>query len=401
MRLQRILVGRLSTPGTGLIIGILGALFNKRDIILIMRNSERLSLIIRNSEEVLTRQDLASLVDKGKTLKHYIGFEISGKIHLGTGLMCMSKVKDFMEAGVDTNILLADWHTWINEKLSGDLKTIQEVAVGYFTEGLKASLLCLGGDPKKLKFVLGSELYHNNDEYWRLLIEVAKHSTLSRIKRSVTILGRQMGEAIDFAKLIYPVMQVADIFIQNVNIAHAGSDQRKAHVIARHVGPLIPAGYKPVAIHHHLILGLGKPSVWPIPKGKRKQDLWESMKMSKSKPKTAIFIHDKPDEIREKIMDAFCPPQIVEFNPIMDWAKHLVFREGKSELRIKRQAKYGGLVRFSTYAELEEAYKKGGLHPEDLKVGMSEWLINFLEPARKHFAEPKPKEMLARLEKLV
>ncbi len=87
-------------------------------------------------------------------------------------------------------------------------------------------------------------------------------------------MGRKEGETVDFAKLIYPPMQVADIFIQGLTIAHAGMDQRKAHVIMRDVAlnlrvrPLLdPASgkIKPVAIHHHLILGLQKPPIWPVP----------------------------------------------------------------------------------------------------------------------------------------
>jgi len=49
------------------------------------------------------------------------------------------------------------------------------------------------------------------------------------------------------------------------------------------------------------------------------------MKMSKSKPNTCIFIHDSPEEIRQKINGAFCPPKEVGFNPVLDWAKHLIF----------------------------------------------------------------------------
>ena len=55
------------------------------------------------------------------------------------------------------------------------------------------------------------------------------------MQRSITILGRKEGESVDFAKLMYPAMQVADIFYMGVNIAHAGMDQRKAHVVARDV----------------------------------------------------------------------------------------------------------------------------------------------------------------------
>ena len=188
---------------------------------------KRLHLIVRNTDEVMIEEDLRTLLEHDVKLKHYIGFEISGKPHLGHGLVCMSKVKDFIDAGVDCTIFLADWHTWINNKLGGDREVIKKVAVSYFKEAMIAAYKCVGGNPKDLKFVLGSELYHNNDKYWETVIDISKNTTLGRIERSITILGRKEGESVDFAKLIYPPMQVADIFILGINLPHAGLDQGK------------------------------------------------------------------------------------------------------------------------------------------------------------------------------
>jgi tyrosyl-tRNA synthetase len=370
---------------------------------------KRFELIKNNTEEIMTEEDLKLLLDSGTAIKHYIGFEISGKIHLGTGLMCMSKVKDFMDAGIDCSIFLADWHSWINDKLGGDREVIKKVAGGYFKEGLKASLKCFGGDPEKLKFILGSDLYHNNDEYWATMVDISKNTSLARMMRSITIMGRKEGESVDFAKLIYPPMQVADIFIQGINLPHAGLDQRKAQVIAREVAlkiktkPLLDKEgnqMKPVAVHHHLILGLGKPPVWPVPK-EQLQELWSVLKMSKSKPDTCIFIHDSPEEIKRKINQAFCLEGEVEFNPILDWVKYLIFRDADSKLEIKRPEKFGGDVTYTSYKDLEKDFAGKKLHPMDLKSSVSDKLIQILEPARKHFEQPKVKKMLEDLEKLI
>lgn len=370
---------------------------------------KRFELIKKNTEEIMTEEDLKLLLESGTKIKHYIGFEISGKIHLGTGLMCMSKVKDFMDAGIECSIFLADWHSWINDKLGGDMETIKKVAGGYFKEGLKASLKCWGGDPDKVKFVLGTDLYHNRDDYWATVIDVSKHTTLARMMRSITILGRKEGESVDFAKLIYPPMQVADILFQGINLPHAGLDQRKAQVIARDVAlkikisPLLDKKgnhMKPVAVHHHLILGLGKPPVWPVPKDQL-QEVWAALKMSKSKPDTCIFIHDSPDEIRRKIKNAFCIEGDTEFNSILDWTKYLLFNDEKSSLDVKRPAKFGGDITYLSYSQLEKDFKDKKLHPLDLKNAVAEKLIKLLEPARKHFEQPKIKAMLEELEGLM
>ena len=140
-----------------------------------MNSEEKLELITRNIEEIIGLEELKKLIESGEKLKHYIGFEISGKPHLGHGLVCMSKVKDFKDAGIDVSIFLADWHTWINNKLGGNMKVIQKVGVPFFREALIAAYKCVGGNSKDLKFILGSELYHNNDKYWETLIDFSKN----------------------------------------------------------------------------------------------------------------------------------------------------------------------------------------------------------------------------------
>jgi tyrosyl-tRNA synthetase len=363
------------------------------------RIAERTHLITRNLEEVIGADEIPGLLEQAAPLRHYIGLEISGELHLGTGVICMQKVRDLQMAGILCTIFLADWHTWINEKLGGDLDRIRRVAVGYFKEGLKASLAAVGGRPDELRFVLGSDLYHHNDRYWESLVEVAKNTTLNRVMRSISIMGRTEGESIDFAKLLYPPMQVADVFMLEANFPQGGIDQRKAHVIARDVAnaltikPLRDAQgnvIKPIALHHHLLLGLSKPPVWPVAPDQLRE-MRTQMKMSKSKRESAIFIHDAPDEIRKKIRKAFCPPE-VDFNPILDWTEYLVFRNDHS-LHVKRTPENGGDVTFDTFDDLKTAYAGGKLHSMDLKDALAQTLIDLLEPVRSHFEQPDIKAM--------
>lgn len=347
-----------------------------------MMNDEKFNLITQGLEEVLTEQDLKNLLARKGKLRHYIGFEISGKVHVGSGLLAMKKVKDFVHAGVFPIIFLADWHTWINDKLGGNLKTIQRMARGYFTEAIKASFICVGGNPKKLNFVLGSDLYRKQKDYWINVAKIADTITLSRAVRSITIMGREETQDISLAKLLYPAMQAADIFSLGAQIAHAGMDQRKVHVIARAAADKL-GHERPIALHHHLLFGL------------ESRD-----KMSKSKPESAVFIHDAPEEIHAKIKKAFCPMRETEFNPILDWTKHLIFPI-KKELSVSRKAEHGGEVAYQNFSEVESDFKGGKLHPEDLKNAVAQALIDILEPARKHFSGGKPQKMLKELEELM
>jgi tyrosyl-tRNA synthetase len=365
-----------------------------------MDTKSRYDLIMKKpTEEIITDADLKGILETSTKIKHYMGFEISGFIHLGVGLVTGLKIAQMQKAGVDCSIFLADWHAWINNKLGGDLKTITKVAGGFFKEGMYASIKAMGGNPDKVRFVLGSDLYHHNDEYWKLVIDVAKKMTLKRALRSITIMGRNEGDDVEFGQLIYPAMQVADIFIQDVKLAHAGTDQRKAHVIAREVGAKLKTvkPYKPIAIHQHLILGLNKPTQWPIPPGINRQELLTSMKMSKSIASSSVFIHEPAEVVEKKIMSGFCPAKDTSFNPVLDWCEYLIF-PSKGELSIKRPEKYGGNVVYDNYSKLEKDFASGKLHPSDLKKGTADSINSILEPVRKHFS--KKQELIKEMEKI-
>jgi tyrosyl-tRNA synthetase len=362
-----------------------------------MTNEEKFNLITKNLEETLTEDELRALLESGKPLRHYIGLEISGKAHVGWVFM-MKKIKDLQDAGVEVQILLADWHTWLNKKLDGTLETAKRLGRDYFEEALKAAALSAGADPGSIKFVLGSELYDElGNEHWAKVVKVAKATSLARMLRSTTIMGRKESEISDSAMLIYPALQSADIYSLKVNIAHAGTDQRNVHVVAREAAGAL-GKEKPIAIHHHLLQGLLQPVFIEDEDGNKVMDM-EAAKMSKSKPDSAVFIHDSDEEIKRKINGAFAPEGVIEFNPILDWVKYLVFYDPATFI-IKRDEKWGGDLTYNSYQELEKDYAEKNLHPQDLKGAVSSWLIQTLEPARKYFEDTKRKEALEEIEKL-
>ncbi|VVC71901.1 Tyrosine--tRNA ligase [uncultured archaeon] len=338
-------------------------------------------------EEVLTRDELRSLFETNEHPKHYIGFEISGKIHVGSGVMTALKVKDFIEAGVKPTIFLADFHTWINNKLGGDMEKIREVARGYFTAGF----VSLGLSEEKVDYVLASELY--DLDYWSDVVRVSKATTLARMQRCMVIMGRTENEAVESASMMYPAMQAADIFKQDLDIIHAGMDQRKVHILAREVAEKL-GRKKPVAVHAHLLQGLQQASRMGYDTDVKK-DMEISGKMSKSKPGSCIYIHDSEEEIAEKLKNAYCPPKIVEGNPVMELCKYVLLREEGKTLLVERPQKFGGSVEFASISELSKAYGEGTLHPMDLKGAVSRELSIMLKPCREYFA--KRPELIAQI----
>lgn len=337
----------------------------------------KIDLICRPpTEEVLTREDLRELLEVEDHPVAYNGWEPSGLVHLGTGLICAYKMKDFLEAGIRFKAYLSTWHAWLNNKLGGDMETIRKAA-----DLFKHSWIALGVPEGEVEYIYSDELYRDLD-YWGKTINVAKELTLARARRTLEIAGREEVEANYVSDFMYTPMQVADIFHLGVKICQLGMDQRKANVVGREVGEKI--GYwKPVCVHHHMLQGLEKPAVWPIPEGEEGK-AFTSAKMSKSQPETCIFIYDSPEEIREKVMDAFCPPRNTQFNPILEICEYILFRE-RDSLTVKRPTKYGGTVQFQSYRELEEAYRQGDLHPQDLKKTIAKELAVILKPVRRYF----------------
>jgi tyrosyl-tRNA synthetase len=347
---------------------------------------EKLDLIKRPpTEEVITDKELRLLLETNNHPQHYIGFEISGLLHVGTFLVSGFKVNDLAEAGVRCRIYLADWHSFLNNKMGGNWENIL-AAAKYYEDAFR--FMC-----PRAEIVLGSELYAANPSFWKDFVRFSKNITLSRATRCLTIMGRTRKDKLDFSQYLYPPMQGVDVAYLGPDLPHGGMDQRKAHILAREVFPKL-GWKKPVALHHHLLTGLAEPS-----KAKTKLDKVIGSKMSKSKPWTAVFITDTPQEIRSKLRKAWCPEKIVELNPVLELVRYVIFHEERTFL-LERPAKYGGNIEFSSYSELETLYLQGKVHPQDLKDSVSREIASILEPLRRHFDSPSGQSLLDTLQKI-
>lgn len=326
----------------------------------------RLELIARApAEEVVTLPELESLLETNDSPRHYIGLEVSGFLHLGSLLSVGNKVNDFAAAGCRCTVLLADWHTMLNDKLGANEESILRVS-RYYRKAF--ARVC-----PRAEILTGTELYERAGPYWRDVAGISRHVSLARAMRTLTIMGRSESDGVDLAKLLYPPMQAADIHALGADIAHAGMDQRKIHMLAREVFPKM--GWKvPVSVHQSLLPGLGGPGGSAAGGG-------AAAKMSKSSPGSGIFIHDSDDEMRKKVSRAWCEAGTVEGNALLAIARDIVLRDG-AELRIERPEKFGGDASYSSYAELEADYAAKSLHPSDLKSGIADALVSVVGPIR-------------------
>jgi tyrosyl-tRNA synthetase len=342
---------------------------------------DRLLLITKDpTEEVITKEELKNLLETITYPKHYIGLEISGKLHLGSLILTGFKINDFIKAQVHTTLFLADWHTYINNKLGGDWDKIRKVS-NYYSTAFK--FFCPG-----IHVIMGSELYENSgDNYWENLVRFSKHMTLARVMRSLTIMGRSERESLDFSQLLYPIMQSIDIRALDLDIVQAGMDQRKIHMLVREIFPKL--GWKvPVSVHHHLLPGLTEPIKLGLSEDTL-DDIRISSKMSKSNPASGIIIHDDEKTIRDKVNRAFCPIGIIESNPILELIRYIIFHQF-TEFIVERAAKYGGNVIYTDYSHVEADFVQKKIHPLDLKNATATYINKIVEPIRNHFNGKEP-----------
>ncbi len=346
-----------------------------------MTVDDRLGLIKQVGEEIIQEDELKNLLSTGENLIAYDGFEPSGQIHIAQGILRAINVNKMIKAGVKFRMWVADWHAMANNKMGGDLEKIKTVG-RYFIEVWRAS----GMDLSKVEFMWASDMA-KNPEYWKLVVQVGKSNALKRFIRTAEMMGREESlDKLTGAHIIYSCMQVADIFMLGAKITQLGMDQRKVNMLAREVGQQL-GFWKPVVVSHHMLMGLGKPA-------SQEQDALQrtiELKMSKSKPDTAIFMTDTTDDIKRKINKAYCLEGDVTTNPILEYYKYIVFESfeklGISEVKIERPEKFGGNLSFKTYADLEKTFADKNVHPMDLKSALSVYLDKLIEPVRRHFEE--------------
>lgn len=307
--------------------------------------------IKRGTLEVVTEEELLGKIKKDGPIA-YIGYEPSGKIHLGHAIT-VKKMIDLQNAGFKVKILLADLHAYLNGK--GSLEEIEEIS--------KYNMNCFRalGLSEDTEFILGSS-FQTLEDYTHKVYELALSTTLTRAKRSMAQITRDSKDH-KVAEVIYPLMQVIDMIFLNVDVALGGMEQRKIHMLARESLPRM--GFEaPVCLHTPLLHGTDG-----------------SDKMSSSK-ENYIAIDDEPDIIRKKLQKSFCPQGQVEGNPVIEIAEHFIFTVDKKIL-IERPQKFGGNLELD-YNDLLEAYSNNELHPLDLKNSVIKRLIEILEPIREY-----------------
>ncbi|KAL4448296.1 hypothetical protein ABPG75_005515 [Micractinium tetrahymenae] len=326
---------------------------------------EKFALCRSVGEECIQEAELRRMLEKKPHIVAYDGFEPSGRMHIAQGVLKALNVNKLTKCGVTFKFWVADWFAQLNNKMGGDLKKIQVVG-RYLVEIWKA----VGMNMERVEFLSASEEINKRpDEYWTLVMDIARKNNLKRILRCTQIMGRSENDDLSASQVFYPCMQAADIFFLKADICQLGLDQRKVNMLAReYCDDCKPKRLKPVILSHAMMPGL----------------LEGQEKMSKSDPNSAIFMEDSEQEVKTKIKKAFCPPQQVAGNPCLSYVQHIVL-PWCEKFGVERAEANGGNKTYLTFEELTADYESGALHPADLKPALAKHLNTILQPVRDHF----------------
>ncbi|SPC64065.1 probable TYS1 - tyrosyl-tRNA synthetase [Ustilago sp. UG-2017b] len=352
----------------------------------------RYTLITRDLDEVLGSDIIKSILEKDeRPLSAYWGTAPTGRPHVGY-LVPLTKIADFLRAGVEVKILLADIHAFL-DNLKAPIELVRH-RVNYYRHVLTAVFKAIGVPTDRLVFVVGSSYQlteaYNMDNY-RLCASVTEHDA----KKAGAEVVKQVSSPL-LSGLLYPGLQALDEQYLGVDMQFGGVDQRKIFTFAEQYLPKL--GYKKRAhLMNAMVPGL------------------KGSKMSSSDNSSKIDFLDTPKDVQKKIADAVCAPGEIEGNGVLGFVRAVLFpiarlrvesesmgtpvQESQGAARsfvgtgapkgtmfaIVRPEKYGGSLHYSDYSSLEKDYASGAVHPADLKKAVSEAITALLEPVQKLF----------------
>ncbi|RLG69640.1 MAG: tyrosine--tRNA ligase [Candidatus Iainarchaeum archaeon] len=329
---------------------------------------QKLSLVLKNTVEVITPDELKKLLEEKKSPSVYVGIAPTGPFHMAY-LVVLGKLFELQKAGFKTKILIANVHAAMD-----DLKAPWEqimLRAEYYKKCIELSFPW----KEKPEFIIGSEFQFGKD-YLKDVLRASTITTVKRAMRAASEVCRLKNPKV--SELIYPIMQALDEEYLNVDMQLGGLDQRHIFVFARELLPKL--GYRQrVELMTPLVASLKGPGT----------------KMSSSIPESHIKVYETPESIKEKIVKAYCPIAKEE-NPILQFYQFIIFPI-LEKVTILREEKFGGDVSFNSYEELEKEFLEKKIHPMDLKNTLALKLAEIFSDARKYFE--KNADMLKNLGK--
>jgi len=386
-----------------------------------LSTNEKYELMTRNLQEVMGQElEIKAILDQ-ETFKVYWGTAPTGKIHLGYFVPFL-KIADFLDAGCEVTILLADIHAYLDNMKS----TLEQLKfrTEYYEVMIKTVLTSLNIDINKLKFVKGSD-YQLSSNYTMDVYKINSLTTLSNAKHAGAEVVKQSGNP-SMTGLLYPSLQSLDEHYLNVHGEIGGIDQRKIFGYARQYMPKI--GYKKsVYFMNEMVPGLRYEKQQEIIQKNYDEEFRNKLeellktntnnlklkveellntndtsdfdnKMSSSNENSKIDFLDNPQIIKSKIKRVYCLPGDANDNSLMVILEKILLpllKRKNMKFIIPRHEKYGGAIEYDNINIIKEDFQNSNLHPGDFKNGIMNSLNDILKPIQDIFNDNTLKTLVS------
>ena len=240
--------------------------------------------LTRGMSEVIVREDLRKLLASGeRTLRIKQGFDPTHpNLHIGHSVG-LRKLRTLAQWGHEIVLIVGDWTTQIGDPTDKDesrpMRSHDDVMANARTY-IEQFHTVVPRDGSRI--VLQSEWFGKFG--LRDVIELSSRFTVQQMLAREEFRKRQAaGTPIPIKDLLYPLLQAYDSVAIEADVEAGGTDQLFNLLAGRELQAMVDQRSQNVYVHH-LLEGL------------------DGEKMSKSKPQTAIWFTDPPNEMFGKVM---------------------------------------------------------------------------------------------------
>lgn len=323
---------------------------------------EKLVMITRGLQEVLQQEALESIL-RERNLRIYWGTATTGRPHVAY-FVPMAKIADFLRAGCEVTILLADLHGYLDsQKAPWDLL---DARTNYYQRIIVSMLRSIKVPIERLKFVRGTKFELSEDfsnDVFRLISQTSLHDA----KKAGAEVVKQMSDPL-IGSLLYPLLQALDEEYLACDAQFGGVDQRKIFTYAEKYLPQI--GYtKRIHLMNPMVPGLS------------------GGKMSSSEVESKIDLLDDEESIIVKLNSALCDANDTSSNGVLAFIQHVIWPLFE-KFSVESQSK-----EYETFDCLVEDFVAGRISEKDLKHSTAYYINKLLAPIREEFQQDELKAL--------
>ncbi len=291
------------------------------------------------------------------------GIQPTGSIHIGAYLGAIKQWAELQKIG-ECVFFVADLHAL----------TVPQQAKAFKKEVLNTAveLLAAGLDPEKCVIFVQSQIKEHTELAWILntITPVGELERMIQFKEK----SKHFKNDVNAGLLNYPILQAADILLYQTESVPIGKDQKQHLELTKNLARKFNQKYgKTFKVPEALLLEQ-ESKIMSLADPKKK--------MSKSDPKSCLYLFDEPETVKKKIMSAVTDPgKKISYDPSK--------KPGLSNL----------LVIYSAFSdqpikEIENKFSKKGY--AEFKKQLAKLLISKLEPFRRKKKELSLREVYVR-----